>query len=178
LKVYALETLCSLVQNGLGVNSLKISAQIRTVSAKHSSASHPLMTNIRQERGQTGEDAAVRHVEALGYRIVARNWRPGAKGNPKSNARGGGMRGEVDIIAWHGKTLCFIEVKARSSNNYGAPQESVTPAKQRQLSRLANAYVSYHRLDVPCRFDVVEVWLSPNAAPRLKLHQNAFDYCG
>lgn len=128
--------------------------------------------NIRQQRGQDGEDAAVRHLETLNYRVVTRNWRPGSR-------RGGaGQRGEIDIIAWHGKTLCFIEVKSRSSNDFGAPQESVTPSKQRQLSRLANAYVSFHRLDVPCRFDVVEVWLTPSQKPRVALHQNAFDYCG
>lgn len=128
--------------------------------------------NLRQQRGQTGEDAAVQHLEKSGYRIVARNWRPGTKSG------GTGMRGEIDIIAWHGKILCFIEVKTRSSDAFGAPQEAVNRSKQRQISRLANAYVSFHRLDVPCRFDVAEVWLSSDAAPRLVIHQNAFDYCG
>jgi putative endonuclease len=127
--------------------------------------------NIRQQRGREGEDAAVRYLESRGYRIVARNWRPGTKSG------GAGLRGEIDIIAWQGRVLCFVEVKARSSSEFGAPQEAITPSKQRQLSRLANAYVSFHRLDVSCRFDVVEVWLS-SAAPRVQLHQNAFDYCG
>jgi putative endonuclease len=119
-----------------------------------------------QKRGQAGEDAAVRLLEERGFRIIERNWRPG-------NA----MRGEIDVIAWQGKVLCFIEVKARTSNERGAPQEAVTRSKQRQLSRLANAYLSLRRLnDTPCRFDVVEVWLSNDTAPRLALHQNAFDY--
>jgi putative endonuclease len=125
----------------------------------------------RQRRGQAGEDAAVTYLQSRGYRIVARNWRPG-------NA----VRGEVDCIAYQGAVLCFIEVKTRSSNDRGAPQEAVTRGKQRQLSRLANAFISRHRLDdVPCRFDVVEVWLSGESdgrAPRLALRQNAFDYCG
>jgi len=121
-----------------------------------------------QQRGQTGEDAAAVFLKKNGYKIIERNWRPG-------NA----LRGEVDCIAWHGKTLCFVEVKARTSTTKGAPQEAVTPAKQRQLSRLANAYVSLNRLvDVPCRFDVVEVWLDDNNAPRLAHRRNAFDYCG
>jgi len=126
----------------------------------------------RQQRGQIGEDAAVSHLQARGYKIVTRNWRPAKEASSA-------LRGEVDCIAWHGKTLVFIEVKARTSNQQGTPQESVTPAKQRQLSRLANAYISHHRLpDTPCRFDVVEVWLSAaSSAPRLALHQNAFDYC-
>ena len=131
------------------------------------------MTTLRQQRGQDGEDIAARHLETLGYRLIARNWRPNRKDGP------GGIRGEVDIIARHGKTLCFVEVKARSSDRFGAPQEAVTAAKQRQISRLANAYLALQRIDdVPCRFDVVEVWLVPGAAPSVKLHQNAFDYQG
>lgn len=130
--------------------------------------------NIRQQRGQSGEDLVVKHLEKSGWRIIARNWRPGAQSG------GAGMRGEIDIIAWHGKVLCFIEVKTRSGDSFGAPQEAVNRSKQRQISRLANAYISYHRLDVPCRFDVAEVWLanSEQEKPRLQFHQNAFDYCG
>jgi putative endonuclease len=123
-----------------------------------------------QQRGQAGEEAAANYLKKNGYKIVERNWRPGNR-----------MRGEVDCIAWHGKALCFVEVKARTSYLKGAPQEAVTPAKQRQLSRLANAYVSMKRFaDVPCRFDVVEVWLAgeANEPPRIALRRNAFDYCG
>ena len=125
-----------------------------------------------QRRGQTGEDAAVLYLQARGYKVVVRNWRPAKEASSV-------LRGEIDCIAWHGKTLVFVEVKARTSNQQGTPQEAVTPAKQRQLSRLANAYISYQRLpDTPCRFDVVEVWLAAgDEAPRLALHQNAFDYC-
>jgi putative endonuclease len=130
-------------------------------------------------RGQAGEDAAARFLEARRYKIITRNWRPG-------NA----LRGEVDCIAWDEaarprRVLCFIEVKARKAKlpvgrEYSAPQEAVNVAKQQQLSRLANAFVSVHNItDVPCRFDVVEVWLDENgAAERLALHRNAFDYCG
>lgn len=125
--------------------------------------------NLRQARGQSGEDAVAQYLKKAGYRIVARNWRPGSKSG------GTGMRGEIDIIAWKGKILCFIEVKSRSSEAFGAPQESVTRSKQRQISRLANAYISFHRLDVPCRLDVAEVWLS-STPPRIQLHENAFDY--
>jgi putative endonuclease len=131
-----------------------------------------------RERGNIGEDAAARLIEASRYKIVARNWRPG-------NA----LRGEIDCIAWdeaaRPRVLCFVEVKTRKNNAQGAPQEAVTPAKQRQISRLANAFVSIHNLpNVPCRFDVVEVWLdagvepNDNKAARCVLHRNAFDYCG
>jgi putative endonuclease len=122
-------------------------------------------------RGQAGEDIAVKYLEAHGYRVVARNWRPAKESS-------GALRGEIDCIAWLGATLCFIEVKARTSTNQGAPQEAVNANKQRQLSHLANAYVSLHRLvDTPCRFDVVEVLLpTGESPPRVALHQNAFDY--
>ena len=124
-----------------------------------------------RQRGQAGEDAAVCYLEARGYRVIARNWRPGKESS-------GALRGEVDCIAWHGTVLCFVEVKARTSTQRGAPQEAVNPAKQRQLSHLANAYISLHRLaDTPCRFDVVEVLLlADGEPPRVALRQNAFDY--
>jgi putative endonuclease len=128
-------------------------------------------------RGQAGEEAAVKWLQTRGYRIIARNWRPG-------NA----VRGEIDCVAWDAtypasKVLCFVEVKARrrdSSAENSAPQEAVTVSKQRQLSRLANAYVSLYQCDdLPCRFDVVEVWQeSDGAATKLALHKNAFDYQG
>ena len=136
--------------------------------------------DLRQQRGQQGEDEAVRFLEARGFRVVERNWRPGKArdSNKRDGKADGAMRGEIDVIAWHGAILCFIEVKTRSSNERGAPQESVTRGKQRQISRLANAYVSVFQLhETACRFDVVEVWLGANGEqPRLQLHENAFDY--
>jgi len=146
-----------------------------------STSATPLTT---KQRGQIGENAAVIFLQQSGYQIIERNWRPG-------NA----LRGEIDAIAWtheargH-RVLCFIEVKARtrahSTTHSGnqpvlretaAPQEAVTASKQRQIARLANAYISIHRLDnVACRFDVVEVHLSRQAPPLCSLCVNAFDY--
>ncbi len=120
---------------------------------------------LLQRKGRTGEDAAVTYLRRQGYRIVERNWRPGNQ-----------LRGEIDCIAWHGSILCFIEVKSRTSQQRGAPQEAVDARKQQQICRLANAYISRRRLDVPCRFDVVEVWLEVGTETLLKLHQNAFEY--
>lgn len=134
----------------------------------HGKTSLSILRMKTQQKGKRGEDQAARHLEENGYIIIERNWRAG-----------NGQRGELDIIARDGKTLCFIEVKARTSTTLGLPQEAVTPAKQRQISRLANAYLSLHNLDdVPCRFDVVEVLLSPHeaTASRIALHRNAFDY--
>lgn len=135
----------------------------------HAAISRAILSMKTQQKGQRGEDQAAAHLEERGCVLVERNWRAG-------NAQ----RGELDIIARDGKTLCFIEVKARTSTVLGQPQEAVTPAKQRQISRLANAYVSSHQLDdVPCRFDVIEVWLSPHeeTSGRVSWHKSAFDYC-
>ena len=141
-------------------------------------------TTTTKQRGQIGEDAAALFLQARGYQIIARNWRPGNS-----------LRGEIDAIAWTQnargqKILCFVEVKARMGNlsslpaknnppirEIAAPQEAVTLSKQRQIARLANAYVSIHKLDnVACRFDVVEVWLYREKAPHCSLCANAFDY--
>ena len=126
------------------------------------------MSDQRQQRGQHGEDAAVRFIARQGYRVVERNWR----------ALGGGLRGEIDIIAWQGRVLCFIEVKTRSSAVQGAPGEAVTAIKQRHICKLALAYVALKRVgeEVVCRFDVVEVLLADGQPPRARLCANAFDF--
>ncbi len=123
---------------------------------------------LRQQRGSDGEEIAARFLQSRGFGLVARNWRPGRS-----------LRGEIDIIALKNGLLCFVEVKTRSSNLFGSPQEAVTPAKQRQISRLANAYLGFHQLhDTQVRFDIVEVWLPSGGEklPRVALHENAFDY--
>lgn len=120
-----------------------------------------------QQRGRDGETLAAAWLSLKGARIIARNWRPSQKG----------VRGEIDIIAHIGEFLCFIEVKTRASDQMGAPQEAVGVAKQKQISRLANAYLSAHELgETACRFDVVEVWLAPGHKPRVAWIENAFDY--
>ena len=125
-----------------------------------------------KQRGQRGEDAAVEMLAKRGYKVLERNWRAG-------NA----LRGELDCIAWTRgprgeRVLAFIEVKTRRNNSQGAPQEAVTRSKQRQIARLASAYVSTNRIEnTVCRFDVVEVWLEDSSPPICKLHRNAFEYC-
>lgn len=65
-------------------------------------------------------------------------------------------RGEIDLIAYDGGTLVFIEVKARYRSDRITPEESVTLKKQQQIRRIARAYLSLHNLeDQKCRFDVL-----------------------
>ena len=120
--------------------------------------------------GRAGETLACNLLERRGYRIVDINVRPGT---------GIGVRGEIDIIAWDGPTLCFIEVKTRRAraNEDVFPAEAVTLAKQRQIARLAQVYtVRCHLYDeVPLRFDVVAITLADrDSDTRLELIRGAF----
>jgi putative endonuclease len=81
----------------------------------------------------------------------------------------------VDIVARHGNTLTFIEVKTRTSAGYGRPADAVTLDKQRLIQRGAQDWL--RRLGNPqvcIRFDVVEVLLIPSQVPRIHLIENAF----
>lgn len=99
----------------------------------------------RTALGRVGEDEAARHLTGLGYRIVARNVRYH-------------RFGELDIVAEEKGCLIFVEVKTRTGNGYGTAAEAVTPAKQRQLTRLAQLYLSGKGGEGRhCRFDVVTV---------------------
>lgn len=94
--------------------------------------------------GRRGEDLAHRHLRRRGYVIVARNWRP---------PQGGG---EIDLIAWHGESLVFVEVKYRSSGVWSAPERAIDPDKIHALRRAARDYMRRAGLeDAPARFDVV-----------------------
>jgi putative endonuclease len=119
------------------------------------------MSRARQILGKTGEDLACRELERRGYAIVARRYR----------RRGG----ELDIIARDGRTLVFVEVKARESRAFGDAAEAVTPFKRRRIAQLALDYMTRHRLaDCPCRFDVVSIHFDAGE-PVLEVFQGAFD---
>jgi len=113
----------------------------------------------RVRRGKAGEEAAQALLERSGYRIIDANVRFGAKS---------GLIGELDIVAWEGSTLCFVEVKSRTGTvGRVHPGEAVTPAKQRQIAQLALAYTARAGLlkdegdGIDLRFDVVTVVLAP-----------------
>jgi putative endonuclease len=102
------------------------------------------MTIRRQQLGESGEDLAVEELERRGYAILARRYRT--------------RHGEIDVVARDGETTVFVEVKARTTLEFGGAAEAVTPWKQRRLVTMATDYLARHRLsDRPCRFDVVAV---------------------
>ena len=83
--------------------------------------------------------------------------------------------GEIDLIAWEGNTLCFIEVKTRTNLEMGLPREYVTPAKQKKLRKTALFYLSEKKLDCFCRFDIAEVYAEQGfAKARIVYLRDAF----
>lgn len=120
------------------------------------------MTLERQLLGLVGEDLAARALEARGYAILERRYRTD--------------RGEIDIVAEHGETLVFVEVKARADQEFGSAAECVTPAKQRRVARMALEYLASHHVgDRPCRFDVVAIDFALSDEPQVTVYPGAFD---
>lgn len=98
----------------------------------------------RQSLGKQGESLACDALRAQGYVILATRHRT--------------RFGEIDIVAEHGRTLVFVEVKARRSDRRGSAVESVSPRKRRRIASMALDYLAWtQRLESPCRFDVVAI---------------------
>jgi putative endonuclease len=118
------------------------------------------MKTARRQLGDAGEDLAAQALKKQGYKILERNYT-----NPL---------GEIDLIARHQGYLVFVEVKTRRSVRFGPPQESVTPAKQAKLRRLAEYYLKQKRLrEDRVRFDVVAITLTTDS-PSIEIIKHAF----
>ncbi len=116
----------------------------------------------QSEIGTRGEAAAAAYLERVGMQVVDRNWRNG--------------RGEIDIVALDGEELVICEVKTRTTDSRGTPEDAVSPAKQRQLARLAQAYAASAGIGETCniRFDVVTVRVLAADRALLRHHRAAF----
>ena len=108
--------------------------------------------------GRRGELMAAAHLEEAGYRLVGSNFTlPVGR-----NLRGVIVHAEIDIIAYEGATLCFVEVKTRASDWFAPPEANVDLRKQRQITRAARVYRRLFGLTgAPYRYDVVSVLLPP-----------------
>ncbi len=112
------------------------------------------------ELGRAGEKLAFKFLCQQGYDILARNF--------KSRA------GEIDLIAYDGEILTFVEVKTRVSAKFGQPFEAVDARKQRQIQRAANEFMAEHKLqDRSYRFDILSIRFEKDQ-PRFELLKNAF----
>jgi putative endonuclease len=96
------------------------------------------------ELGKIGEELAVEFLQQNGYTILETNWTF--------------QKAEVDIIAQKENTLVIVEVKTRSSIDFGLPQDFVKPTKIQLLVKAADAYVVSNDLDVEVRFDIIAVY--------------------
>ncbi len=109
--------------------------------------------------GNTGEETAVRFLEEIGYRIVARNFHFG-------------RLVEIDIIAEDGEFLVFVEVKYSSSLKYGYPEQRVTRSKLNKIKKAAEGWMLKNGIENrPCRIDVIGI-LNLNGTPEITHLEN------
>lgn len=130
------------------------------------STSEPGHVDLRPELGRAGERLAVAHLEENGYRIVLTNFRvPVGR-----NSKGVQITGEIDVIALDNETLCFVEVKTRTSEDFAPAITAVDLRKQRQIARTARVYRRmFGLMDATVRFDAVTVLMPKHAAAEVKL---------
>jgi putative endonuclease len=120
--------------------------------------------------GERGEAAAFFYLRRKGLTVVARRWNEGP------------LPGDLDLIAWDGDVLCFVEVKTRTSKDVATASEAVDWNKRKTLRRLAAAYL----LHLPggddpearpeTRFDIVTVYELPGRPREVQLIPGAFGW--
>lgn len=98
---------------------------------------------LHNEIGKLGETLALEHLKQNGYAILETNWRLG--------------KWEADIIAYQEGIIVMVEVKTRSSQDFGTPEDFVDLEKQRACIRLANAYTKMNWREEEVRFDIISV---------------------
>lgn len=96
--------------------------------------------------GRKGELLAQKYLKEKGYSIIHTNWRFG--------------KDEIDIVAMDGNELVIVEVKTRSTDLYGDPEESVDHNKEKYLIRATESYLVENELDVESRIDIISIILN------------------
>jgi putative endonuclease len=121
---------------------------------------------LHLQTGLAGEDAAFFELRRKGYTVVARRW------------SAGNISGDMDLIAWQGSMLVFIEVKTRTARDMSPAESAVDRHKQYVLRRLARAYVRQlpQAEAPPVRFDVMSVYLVPGEKREIVHFENAFGW--
>lgn len=98
---------------------------------------------IQQALGILGENIAAEYLQNKNYRILQRNWRY--------------KRVEIDIIASIPETLVFVEVKTRHGNRFGEPENFVDHHKEKNLEKVAEAYLEHSHYEGEIRFDIIAI---------------------
>lgn len=117
------------------------------------------------ETGQRGERAAFFYLRRQGYIVVARGWRSGR------------APGDIDLVAWDGDTVCFIEVKTRTTRDVATAEAAVDEHKQKTLRRLARHYLrQLPNQEIPSRFDILSIYFEKEKTAEFELFRGAFDW--
>jgi len=116
--------------------------------------------------GFEGEDAVFFDLRRKGYIVVARRWSCGDR------------PGDIDLIAWQGTLLCFVEVKTRTAQDMTPAEAAVDRHKRTVLRRLARSYLrQLPQVAMPSvRFDVISVYLVPGQQKQFVHFENAFGW--
>ncbi|HNR65418.1 MAG TPA: YraN family protein [Atribacterota bacterium] len=111
--------------------------------------------------GSIGEKLAKYYLSQKGYHILEQNYRA--------------IFGEIDIIAEKNNCICFVEVKCRTSDKYGFPEESITAHKKNKIIKVAQLYIKQNRIeDKLFRFDIIALNFNNFSLTRIKHITNAF----
>ncbi|MBD1385768.1 YraN family protein [Mucilaginibacter rigui] len=110
--------------------------------------------------GRRGEAMAKAHLEAAGYEIMDENWVFG--------------KAEVDLIAYKNSVIIFTEVKTRTGNGFGEPEDFVDARKQRLLVEAADEYIYLMNHEGEVRFDIISILFDRNNNHTLKHIEDAF----
>jgi putative endonuclease len=113
-----------------------------------------------QRIGKWGEDTAAEYLAQKGYEVAARNIRT--------------PYGEIDIVAKQGGITIFVEVKTRTSNKMGLPEESITPRKRGHMLAAADHYAAENEID-HWQIDVISVEGKPGSQPKITYFENALN---
>lgn len=115
-----------------------------------------------REIGREGEELAAAYLESKGYTILDQNYHF--------------MQAEVDIVAYDNEAcIVFVEVKKRSSNRYGEPEEYIDQEKKENIYKAAEAWIYERKMDgAPVRFDVISIIQRSTEAPHIKHYERAF----
>jgi len=115
---------------------------------------------MRRALGQQGEEIAALYLQQQGYKILARNYRS--------------RYGELDIICHKNGIIVFVEVKTRSSQRFGSPEEAITSTKIQHIKKVALIYLAEKKMAYQeIRFDVITILMQDNK-PRLNHIEAAF----
>ncbi len=112
------------------------------------------------ELGHRGEEEAQRYLEEKGYRIIEQNWR---------------YRGyEIDIVAETDDWIVFVEVKTRSTDAYGNPEDFIDNRRINRLTRAGHHYLMKNKIDKDWRFDVIAILWGDGDTFSIKHFDDAF----